>query len=181
MPISTRRAAERGLLSNYVAGVRIGLPRGEPSASRRIEGIRRQTGRYKRYDNPGAAQRLFFEATPVRLRPKALSAGFSSASVAFTASNIGRLPERLDVLGRPVVAARPLVPLCGGQRLAVVLGGLGETLYVGFIADAGIPHPATLVSLILAELDELEAASHPLPTAHDQNRSLRVRRRDGAN
>ena len=159
MPVSTRRAAESELISNYVAGVRVALPWDENSASRRLEIIRRQTARHKRDGNPGAAERLFFEATPTRLRPAALAAGFASASVAFSASNIGSLPGALEVLGRRVTAASPVVPLCVGQRLAVVLGGLGDAVCVGFVADAAVPNPAGLTQLFLAELDGLEAAA----------------------
>ncbi|CAI7974861.1 diacylglycerol O-acyltransferase / wax synthase [Frankia sp. Hr75.2] len=159
MPVSTRRAAERDHMSNYLTTVRITLPYGEALVHRRVEAIHRQTVRHKRGGTPGVAERLFLWTVPAPLRPAVLSTGIMSHVFALTASNPGGLSGPLEILGRRVTAAVPAPPLPAGQRLAVLLGGLDGQACIGFTMDGSVRDGARLPELVEAELDALEAAA----------------------
>ncbi|WP_230204827.1 wax ester/triacylglycerol synthase domain-containing protein [Parafrankia elaeagni] len=177
MPVSTRRAAERDHVSNYLTTVRIALPHDEASVHRRVEAIRRQTVRHKRGGTPGVAERLFLGAVPAPLRPAALSTGIMSHIFALTASNPGGLTGPMEILGRPVIAALPTPPLPAGQRLAVLLGGLDGQACIGFTMDESVRDGTRLPELVEAELGALEAAAglphdRRLMGGTDQNASV---------
>ncbi|MBL7500399.1 DUF1298 domain-containing protein [Frankia sp. CNm7] len=167
MPVSTRRAAQRDVVGNYLTTVRIALPYGEASIHERVGAIRRQTLRLKESGTPGVAERLFLWTVPAPLRTAALSTGIATRGFALTASNPAGLTGPFEILGRPVVDAVPVPPVPAGQRLAVLLSGLDKQVRVGFSADGSVVDHARLPELFAAELDALEAAAgiRPDPSA----------------
>lgn len=163
MPVSTRRTTEQIRVGNYLTSVRIALPYGEVSVRRRVEAIHRQTSRHKRVGTPGVAERLFLWTVPNPLRPTVMAADMMSRVFALTASNPHGLSGPLDVLGRPVTAAVPIPPLPGGQRMAVMLGGLDGQAAIGFTLDGAVQGGSHLPALFEAELRalEVEGCLHP--------------------
>ncbi|OHV40588.1 MULTISPECIES: wax ester/triacylglycerol synthase domain-containing protein [Pseudofrankia] len=157
MPVSTRLAAQREVVSNYLTTVRIALPYGEASMRGRVDAIRRQTIQLKRNGTPGVAERLFLWTVPAPLRTAVLSTGIATRGFALTASNPAGLTGPFEVLGRPIIDAVPVPPVPAGQRLAVLLSGLDEQVRVGFSTDASVPGHERLAELFAAELDALEA------------------------
>ncbi|MDT3441051.1 wax ester/triacylglycerol synthase domain-containing protein [Pseudofrankia sp. BMG5.37] len=167
MPVSTRLAPQRDVVSNYLTTVRIALPYGEASMRGRVDAIRRQTIRLKRHGAPGVAERLFLWTVPAPLRTAALSTGIATRGFALTASNPAGLTGPFEILGRPVVDAVPVPPVPAGQRLAVLLSGLDRQVRVGFSTDASVPGHTRLADLFAAELDALEAAGGIRPNPSD--------------
>jgi len=158
VPVSARRQAENGQLSNFVVGTRVGLPRGAMSPSRQFEAVRRQTARYRQGTNAGAGERWWFERVPARYGRAAVAMGMDSRRVAVSTSNLGVLPIPLTIAGRPVSEAIPVPVPVPGQRIFAILGGLGPVACLGVAIDRGVPRRATLANLWLAELDRLARA-----------------------
>jgi diacylglycerol O-acyltransferase len=167
VPVSTRVAAQRDVVGNYLSTVRIALPYGEPSRRHRVDAIRRQTDRLRRDGAPGVAERLFVWLVPAPLRTAALATALATRGFALTASNPAGLTGPFEILGRPVVDAVPVPPVPAGQRLAVLLSGLDDQVRIGFTTDASVPGHDRLAALFAAELDALEAGAglQPDPAA----------------
>lgn len=158
MPVSTRRPGENDLLGNFVVGTRVALPCGPASPSRRFDVVRRQTLRYQRGSGAGAGERWWFERLPTRLGRTAVAMGMDPRRVAVSTSNLGVLPA-LAIGGNQVTEALPVPVLVPGQRMFVMLGGLGATATVGIAADRNVPDSANLATLWLAELDAMAQAA----------------------
>jgi diacylglycerol O-acyltransferase len=159
MPVSARRPDERGRLSNFVVGARVCLPRGPTSPWRRFEVVQRQTSRYRGGTDVGAGERWWFERIPARYGRTAVAMGMDPRRVAVTTSNLGVMPGPMTVAGRPVIEAVPVPVPPPGQRLFVILSGLGPTATLGIAADRNVPNSASLADLWLTELGRLEQAA----------------------
>jgi diacylglycerol O-acyltransferase / wax synthase len=157
MPVSARRPGEADSLGNFVVGTRIALPRGQASAERRFAAIGRQTARYRRRGDAGAGERWWFERIPSRYGRAAVALGMNPRRVAISTSNLGALPASLTIVGNPVIEAVPVPIPVPGQRMFVILGGLGSTATVGVAVDSAVPGGATLATRWLAELDALDS------------------------
>jgi diacylglycerol O-acyltransferase len=159
MPISTRRPQEREHLGNFVVGARIGLPNGSASLARRFAAVRRQTSRYRDGRAAGAGERWWFERIPARYGRSAVAMGMDSGRVAISTSNLGVLPGSLAIVGHPVTEAVPVPVPVPGQRVFVILGGVGTTACLGVAVDRNVPGGSLLALLWLAELDVLAHAA----------------------
>jgi diacylglycerol O-acyltransferase len=155
MPVSARRSAEGAHLSNFVVGTRVGLPCGPVSPSRRFGVVRRQTSRYRRGKDAGAGERWWFERVPARYGRAAVAMGMDSRRVAVSTSNLGVMAAPLTIAGNPVTEAVPVPVPVPGQRMFVILGGVGQAASLGVAIDRNVPSGAILANLWLAELDAL--------------------------
>ncbi|MBL7491470.1 hypothetical protein I6A60_07935 [Frankia sp. AgB1.9] len=155
MPVSARRPDESDHLSNFVVGTRVGLPCGPGSPSRRFGVVRRQTSRYRRGTDAGAGERWWFERVPTRYGRVAVAMGMDPRRVAVSTSNLGVMPAPLTIAGSPVKEAVPVPVPVPGQRMFVILGGVGPTASLGVAIDRNVPRGATLANRWLAELDNL--------------------------
>jgi len=160
MPVSVRREAERGELSNHVVGARISLPRDPVAPWRAFDTVRSQTSRYRGGANIAAGERWWFERIPASFGPAAVALGMDSRRVPVTTSNVGVLPGPMSVAGHPITAGLPVGVLLPGQRLFVMLGVFGPTASLSVTADGNVPDGGLLAGLWLAELDRLERAAN---------------------
>ncbi|WP_232303830.1 wax ester/triacylglycerol synthase domain-containing protein [Pseudofrankia sp. DC12] len=159
MPVSARRPEESNHLSNFVVGTRVGLPCGLGSPSRRFGVVRRQTARYRSGTAAGAGERWWFERVPTRFGRVAVAMGMDPRRVAVSTSNLGVMAAPLTIAGSPVTEAVPVPVPVPGQRMFVILGGVGPKASLGVAIDRNVPRGATLANLWLAELDALTRAA----------------------
>jgi diacylglycerol O-acyltransferase len=117
--------------------------------------VRRQTSRYRGGTGAGAGERWWFERVPTRYGRVAVAMGMDPHRVAVSTSNLGVIPAPLTIAGSPVTEAVPVPVPVPGQRMFIILGGVGPTATLGVAIDRNVPRGATLANLWLAELDNL--------------------------
>jgi diacylglycerol O-acyltransferase len=168
MPLSTRRADELHLLSNFVAGARIRLPELGGTPRDRVTAVARQTARYRSGPRSGAGHRWWFERIPTPLMGPVVTSGLAPRRVTMFASNLGVLSAPMAVAGHAIAEALPVPVLVPGQRLSLGLGGRGDSATLSIVADGNVPDIAALAERWLAAVDHLEeAADLPVAIAAD--------------
>ncbi|MBX6391050.1 MAG: DUF1298 domain-containing protein [Frankia sp.] len=163
MPMSSRRAEERHLLSNFMVGARVRLPCGLRTPWERFAAIGRQTPRFRSGPRSGAGERWLFERLPPAARARAVTMGVSPRKAALSTSNLGSVRGPLAVAGRPVVEQVAVPVLFPGQRMFVVLSTLAPATTMSLAADRNVPDAPLLADLWGAALERLERAAG-LPT-----------------
>lgn len=137
-PVSLRPEAERGRLGNRVAAWLVPLPVGEPDPRRRFERVRAATSELKRSKAALGADTLTQMAewtgpALVKLANRLMT--ITSPPFHMVVTNVPGPRETLYLLGAPMLAAHPMVPLVGSLSAGIALFSYRDSLSWGFTAD----------------------------------------------
>jgi WS/DGAT/MGAT family acyltransferase len=160
VPVSVRRANQKGSLDNQVSAVFVDLPVGLPDPVARLTAIRGQMDEYKRTMSAVDAGSIiemgnFVAPTLLALGVKAAMQAGQFWCQAVTTNVPGpRVP--LYVLGKRMVSAYAYVPIAGGTRCSIGIFSYLNTMTFGLNADFdGYPDLEVLSGGIRRGLDEL--------------------------
>jgi diacylglycerol O-acyltransferase / wax synthase len=160
VPVSVRRADERGSLNNQVSAVFVDLPVGEPDARERLALIRAQMEEHKRVLSAVDARSII--AMGDFVAPTLLALGTRAAvrtSQWFTqavTTNVPGPPVPLYVLGRRMRALYAYVPIASGLRVSIGIYSYAGDVTFGINADFdAFPDLEVLASGIAAGMTEL--------------------------
>jgi diacylglycerol O-acyltransferase / wax synthase len=167
VPVSVRRASERGSLNNQVSAVFVELPVAEPDARERLARIRTQMDEYKQA--MGAVDARSIVAMGDFVAPTLLALGTRAAartSQWFTqavTTNVPGPPVPLYMLGRRMRSLYAYVPIASGLRMSIGIYSYVGDITFGINADFdAFPDVEVLASGIRAGMDELlELAGTP--------------------
>src|SRR5688572_24922021 len=162
VPISVRRADQKGKLNNQVSAVFVDLPVGQPDPVARLASIRGQMDEYKKtmqaVDAPSIIAMGDFVA-PALLSlgvRAALQAGQMWCQAVTTNVPGPRIP--LYVLGRRMCTATAYVPIAGGTRCSIGIFSYLNTMTFGINADFdAFPDVDVLSGGIRSGIEELLA------------------------
>jgi WS/DGAT/MGAT family acyltransferase len=162
VPVSIRAKNESGALGNRVATLAVELPLGEPEPQRRLERVIATTRAAKgsrlvhgmtliEQISEWGLDRLFVELT----RRTALTRPFN-----VVVTNVPGPQRPVYLLGAPLRAAYPLVPLYRNQALGIALFSYDGGLFWGLNADwDALPDLHRLVVALAADFEELRKAA----------------------
>jgi WS/DGAT/MGAT family acyltransferase len=160
VPVSVRKADQKGSLNNQVSAVFVDLPVGLPDPVARLQAIRGQMDEYKKTMSAIDANSIidmgnYVAPTLLALGVRAaLSAGQFMVQAVTTNVPGPRFP--LYVLGKKMVSAYAYVPIAGGTRCSIGIFSYQNTMTFGLNADFdGYPDIDTLSGGIRRALDEL--------------------------
>lgn len=137
VPVSTRANGAGAELGNQLSVVFVELPVGERSPTAALDEVTRQMREHKRGGGMAALDGLLRAARFAPLPIRDLVSWIATRPQTFNAivSNIPGPREPLYLLGRPVRAAYPAVPLVRGHGLSVGILSYRDVLHVGLYAD----------------------------------------------
>jgi diacylglycerol O-acyltransferase / wax synthase len=171
VPVSVRKADQKGSLNNQVSAVFVDLPVGLSDPKDRLTAIRGQMDEYKRTMSTIDANSIIgmgnYVAPPLLALGvrAALSAGQFMCQAVTTNVPGPRFP--LYVLGKRMEAAYAYVPIAGGTRCSIGIFSYLNTMTFGINADFdGYPDIDVLSGGIRRGIDELlalAAAENPAP------------------
>jgi diacylglycerol O-acyltransferase len=140
VPVNTRPRDARAELGNRISFLFVELPVGERRPCAALDEVARQMGEHKRSGNAGALDGALGMARFAPLPLRDLIAWVATRPQTFNTvvSNIPGPREPLYVLGRPLRAAYPAVPLARGHGLSVGILSYRDVLHVGLYADPGV-------------------------------------------
>ena len=165
VPVSTRAADQRGVLTNRVAAVLVNLPVGEADPLRRLALIREQMDDLKRSQQAVGADALVglaeFAAPTLMMLGSRVAARVPQQLLQTVTTNVPGPRVPLYLLGRRMTELYPYIPLFNGMRIAVGIYSYLGTFYFGLNADFdAVPEVGVLADGIRAGFDEMvEAAS----------------------
>ena len=141
VPVSVRGQDEAGAVTNRVSAVLANLPVGEPDPFRRLSLIRREMDGLKRTHQASSAQAftgLLGLAAPAWLA-FSTRAAFQTPQllVQSVTTNVPGPRRPLYVLGRPLTALHPYVPIGNMVRISVAILSYVDTVSFGVTADSG--------------------------------------------
>ncbi|MGY1652835.1 WS/DGAT/MGAT family O-acyltransferase [Geodermatophilus sp. SYSU D01119] len=170
VPISVRRADERGSLNNQVTAVFVDLPVGEPDPVARLAAIRRQMDEYKKTMQAVDARSII--AMGDYMAPTLLALGVRAAAQAgqlwcqAVTTNVPGPRVPLYVLGKRMVSAHPYVPIGGGTRISIGIFSYLDSMTFGINADFdAFPDVDVLSEGIRRGIDELVGLASAQPAA----------------
>jgi WS/DGAT/MGAT family acyltransferase len=137
VPVSTRPEGTHAELGNRVSFVLVELPIGERSPGAALEEVCRQMRVQKSGDSAGVFDGLLHAArfAPLPLRDAVAWVVTRPQTFNVVVSNLPGPREPLYLMGRPLRAAYPAVPLPRGQGLSVGILSYRGVLHVGLYAD----------------------------------------------
>jgi diacylglycerol O-acyltransferase / wax synthase len=160
VPVSVRKADQKGSMNNQVSAVFVDLPVGLPDPKDRLTSIRGQMDEYKKTMSAVDANSIIdmgnYVAPPLLALGvrAALSAGQFLCQAVTTNVPGPRFP--LYVLGKRMEAAYAYVPIAGGTRCSIGIFSYQNTMTFGLNADFdGYPDLDVLSGGIRRGLDEL--------------------------
>jgi diacylglycerol O-acyltransferase / wax synthase len=139
VPVSVRRADERGRVGNQVSAVFVDLPVAEPDPVARLSSVRRQMDEHKRLLQTVDARSII--AMGDFVAPTLLSLGVRAAMAAgqmwyqAVTTNVPGPRVPLYVLGRRMCSAHAYVPIAGGTRVSIGIFSYLSTMTFGINAD----------------------------------------------
>ena len=154
VPASTRGRDEAGVEhGNRIAFLALDLPVGEPDLARALRIVRARSQARKRSGEASAADALLraADALPPAGRRQIARAAASAARFSVIVSNIPGPELELELLGRPLTAAWPAVPLLDGHALTIGALSYGDRLSAGVYADAEVVPDAAQVAADLEQ------------------------------
>ena len=162
-PVSLRSDVERGRLGNRVAAWLVPLPVGERDPRRRFECVRAVTSELKRSKAALGADTLTQMAEwtgPALLRLGSRLMTLTPPPFHLVVTNVPGPRETLYLLGAPMLAAHPMVPLVGSLSTGIALFSYRDTLSWGFTADWDlVPDLHDLVESVQHAFGRLAAAA----------------------
>jgi diacylglycerol O-acyltransferase / wax synthase len=168
VPISMR-GDEAGALGNRISFLPVDLPVGEPDVRRTLRTVRARTAVAKGGGDAGALEALARAADALPGPGRRLLTRTAVRAVGFNLviSNVPGPPVELSLLGRPLVAVHPMVPLLHGHALTIGAVSYGGRLNLGLAADAAVlPDVVDLARDLEAAFDALRVdAGGPVPSA----------------
>jgi WS/DGAT/MGAT family acyltransferase len=137
-PVSLRSATERGRLGNRVSTWFVSLPLDERDPRRRFERVRAATAELKRSRAALAGEALvelseWTGSGVLSLMSRLVHRGQQPFHMVVT--NVPGPRQTLHLLGSPMLAAHPIVPLLGHLALGIALFSYRDVLSWGFTAD----------------------------------------------
>ena len=164
VPISVRKADQRGQLDNQISAVFVDLPVGEPDPVARLSSVRRQMDEHKKVLQAVDARSII--AMGDFVAPTLLSMGVRAALNAgqmwcqAVTTNVPGPRVPLYVLGRRMCSAHAYVPIAGGTRVSIGIFSYLKTMTFGINADFdAFPDVDVLSGGIRRGIDELVAAA----------------------
>ena len=168
VPVSVRRADERGSLNNQVSAVFVDLPVGIPDAAARLAAVRTQMDEYKKTMQAVDARSIISAGNFVA--PTLLSLGVRAAMQAgqlwcqAVTTNVPGPRVPLYVLGHRMISANAYVPIAGGTRCSIGIFSYLNTMTFGINADFdAYPDVDVLASGIRRGVDELTELAGKAP------------------
>lgn len=139
VPINVR-GAETGALGNRISFLPVDLPVGEPDPRRTLRTVRARTAVVKGGGDAAALEALARAADALPGPGRRLLTRTAVRAVGFNLviSNVPGPPVQLSLLGRPLVAVYPMVPLLHGHALTIGAVSYGGRLNLGLAADAAV-------------------------------------------
>jgi diacylglycerol O-acyltransferase len=134
-PVSLRPEGEHGTTGNQVATWFVQLPVGEPDRVAQLQAIREETARLKESDQ---AQGMGIAMAATELLPTPLlnfAAGFASSAVNTIVTNVPGPQVPLYMLGAPLEAILPGVPLLQNIGLGIALMTYNGRVFWGLTSD----------------------------------------------
>jgi diacylglycerol O-acyltransferase len=168
VPVNTRAEGTASELGNKISFMAVDLPVGDIDAVTVLRTVRDRTRAAKRARAAAPLEALVKAADLLPAAgARALTLGaWNAASFNAIVSNPGGIPIELSLLGRPLRAIYPAVPVPDGNALTIGALSYGERLYVGIYADADVmPDAVDLGRDIEGAFDvlRLEAPIAPTP------------------
>jgi WS/DGAT/MGAT family acyltransferase len=164
LPVSTRPTVDGSQLGSQVSAVFIDLPLDSsdlPTLVRRIATSKSNL----RSAHAAAGMSMLIEAAGHLPRPlhDALARVASSLpTFNLVMSDVPGPDEPLFVLGRPIVAGFPMIPLSASAGLSVAAISIGGQVGVGIVADPNlVPHPERLAAEMEAVVRGFERSQQP--------------------
>jgi len=164
VPVSVRRADERGSLNNQVSAVFVDLPVGLPDPADRLAAVRGQMDEYKKTMQAVDARSIIAMGNFVA--PTLLSMGVRAALQAgqlwcqAVTTNVPGPRFPLYVLGHRMISANAYVPIAGGTRCSIGIFSYLNTMTFGINADFdGYPDIDVLAGGIRRGIEELMAVA----------------------
>jgi len=164
VPVSVRRASQRGKLGNRVATLRARLPVDERDPARRIARVIEETRRLKGSDLVEGSELLetLSDFTATSLFAQLSRLGTWTRSYNLTVTNVPGPKEPVALLGARLQEIYPLVPLFSRQALGIALFSYAGGLFWGFDADwDALPDLHELVGAVHEELELLRKLEAP--------------------
>jgi WS/DGAT/MGAT family acyltransferase len=139
VPVSVRRADERGVLDNQVTAVFVDLPVAERDPRARLESVRQQMEQHKRLLNAVDARSIiamghFVAPTLLALGTRA-GARAGQAWTQTVTTNVPGPRVPLYVLGRRMRSLYPYVPIAAGTRVTIGIYSYQGEMTFGINAD----------------------------------------------
>jgi WS/DGAT/MGAT family acyltransferase len=170
VPVSVRRASQRGSLDNQVSAVFVDLPVGLADPVDRLSAVRGQMDEYKKAMGAVDANSIISMGNYVA--PTLLALGVRAALQAgqmwcqAVTTNVPGPRVPLYVLGRRMASATAYVPIAGGTRCSIGIFSYLNTMTFGINADFdGYPDIDVLSGGIRRGIEELLAVAEKRSSA----------------
>ncbi|MDH3817476.1 MAG: WS/DGAT domain-containing protein, partial [Myxococcales bacterium] len=167
LPVNTRKADGQSV-GNHVAMLLADLPVSEPDPLERLQKVVRVTTELKKESNQAGGAELIEDVadlTSKRLVSELYRAAMRLRTYNLIITNVPGPPVPLYMLGAPMIAIYPMVPLMQNQNLGIALFSYAGMLHWGFNADwESFPDVHEFVDDLVvsfAEYTELAAAHAP--------------------
>jgi diacylglycerol O-acyltransferase len=165
VPVNVRGDADAGALGNRVSFLTADLPVDETDPVVVLRRVRAQT-RARKAAGHGGLDALVqaAELLPANARKVVVQAAVRMTAFNATVSNVPGPPVTLTLLGRPVTAIYPAIPILDGHALSIGAISYRGRLQVCVFADAGIvPDAVDVAREIEQAFDALRVAPAPEP------------------
>ena len=164
VPVSVRRASEKGLYNNRVSGLFPGLPVGIEDPVERLDAVREQMDGFKRSGQAVAGDvltQLSGYAPPMFLSVSArLATRFEQRLVQTVATNVPGPQFPLYAAGRQMLYAYPYVPIAGTVRIGIAIFSYLGALNFGVTGDYdSVPDLDVLTRGIESGMAELQTVA----------------------
>jgi diacylglycerol O-acyltransferase len=162
LPVNVRTRSERGSLGNRVAMLVARLPLDERDPAARLARVVRETAGLKRSRQALGVQTLEELSDHTFTTLFTLFARLAAGSRPFNlvVTNVPGPQFRVYVLGAPMLACYPLVPLYRNQALGIALFSYDGRLWWGFNADwDAVPDLHDVVAVVEDEIEALRGAA----------------------
>jgi diacylglycerol O-acyltransferase / wax synthase len=162
VPVDVREDDPAAALGNRISFLAIDLPAGEPDAERVLRTVRARTAAAKGGGDaaPLAALAQAADALPGAGRRLVARTAARAAGFNLVVSNVPGPSVPLTLLGRPLQAIHPMVPLLHGHALSVGAISYEGRLLLGLGADAAVvPDVVEIARDVEAAFDALRVAA----------------------
>jgi diacylglycerol O-acyltransferase / wax synthase len=164
VPVNVRSEDGGAAVGNRISFLPVELPVGEPDPDRALAIVRARTAAAKAGGDVAGLDALgrAADALPDAGRRAVARAALRAVPFTLVVSNVPGPPVRLELLGRPLRAIHPLVPLLHGHALTVGAVSYDGVLHVGLAADAEVvPDVVDVARDLEGAFDALRVASPP--------------------
>lgn len=168
IPVSVRSPDQRGQLGNQVTAIFCELPVGESDPCRRLEAVSRETKGLKESRQAIGALALtrLGDFTPPTIAAQAARLQARTRVFNLVVTNVPGPQHALHLLGRPMLASYPCVPLVRLATVGIALLSYHGSIGVGLLGDAD-------------RARDLPVLAQALPSALDELSALAASKKDG--